>query len=627
MALDLTAQGLYQEIRKALNNRDKYLGEGYQDAIKRYCGPGYRQDSYSDIDFDNHAYKWLSLFLPILASGNPRIRTKTPRQGSAAAIAKAVEFAVNRNFELTNAKRTIEQLATDWAFKWCVCMTAARPVTGMLEREDPPYRPVTKRLSLTDYLWDPLAIQHAEARWQAHRIIRDRDSLLMEAKEYPNRGWSVEMIEALHMKPNRDGRGEQVDETYDRDEVEFWEIWIPEAKLDEAKTESGRKFKPMPERGYNGTIYTVTRDLTDFLREPRPFWGPRDGPYTFSGYLTVPDRTVPLSPLAATAIQAEMFNSVWNAAVESIRRYKKGAAVTSSAAADLAEKLREFEDLDVLELEGFEDIDKVIKEIEMGGLTEQHLTMLRTLQLNLEATSGLTEAQMGQASGASTATEASIANMASGKRMGYMAEKFIASVIKPVAQKEAWYLTMHPKAEIALGPEAEGVFIDPATGEPIEYPVLQGGMRYADMLEDMDLEVEPISMRFTSELLEAEISQQQDAWIGTFAPLMPQLPWVEWNMVLAKKAEQWRDPSWAKVVNVNKAMAMGQMMMQMNLQGIPNTGVPQPRLGADIQPAPSLKASETPAGFSRNARPQQNKAPRASGASKETHSMPSKVNQ
>jgi len=612
------------EGRKAREHRDRFLGESYYDSIQRYVGPGYRTTGRTDIDFDNHAYKWLSLFLPILASGNPRIRTKTPRQGSAAAICKAVEFGVNRNFELTNAKRTIEQLATDWAFKWCVAFTTARPVAGLLEREDPPYRPTTKRMSLMDYLWDPVALQHSEARYQGHRIIRDQDSLLKEAKEFPGRGWNVEAIEGLSGKPDRELRGEKLEATYDRDEVEYWEFWVPEAELESAKTEAGKKFIPTSERGYHGTIFTVAKGSMDWIREPRPYWGPRDGPYTFSGYLYVPDRAVLLSPLTATAAQAEIHASVWNAAVEAIRRYKRGVAVSSSASADIAEKIKEFEDQDVFEVEGLaEDVSKAIIEIEKGGLTPQHLTMLQVLSQNLEQASGLTEAAMGQATGASTATEASIAQMSSGKRMGFMAEKFTTSVVKPIAAKEAWILAMHPKASIALGPEAEGVFLDPTTGEPIEYPVLEGGLKYADLLEDMDMEIEPTSMRFTSELLESEISAQQDAWIGTFGPMIPQMPWIEWAQVLAKKAEQWRDPSWAKVVNVNKAMVFGQMMTQMNLQGIPGQQTPQPRLGADIQPAPSLKASETPAGFSKNSRAQQNKGPRSAGTSKETHSTPS----
>lgn len=628
MGFDLSAQGLSAERRKAEEHRNKFLGQSYEEAIMRYAGPGYRSGYSTEVDFDNHPYKWLSLFLPILASGNPRVRTKTPRQGTAAALCKAVEFGVNRNFELTNVKRTIEELATDWAFKYCVSLTTPRPVLGIMERDDPPYRPVTKRLSLMDYIWDPLAIHHAECRFQGHRIIRDRMGLLQEAQENPNAGWDVQAIEMTNTKPDRDHRGDRLEETYDRDEIEFYEIWVPEAELEVATDDQGRKFRPMAAQGFHGTVYTISRDSDVFLREPRPYWGPRDGPYTFSGYLYVPDRAVALSPITANAAQQDIFNEVWSAAADAIRSYKNGVAVSALGPADLAEKIKQFEDLGVFELDGVEEVDKLVRDIEMGGLTPQHLTMLQLLKNNLEQSSGLTEAAQGQATGASTATEASIAQMSSNKRMGYMAEKFISSVVKPIGQKEAWYLAMHPMSRIALGPDAEGVFLDEQTGEPIEYPMMVGGSQQADLLEDMDIEVEPISMRSTSEILEAEISAQQDQWLGTFAPLIPQLPWVEWDLVIAKKAEQWRDPTWARVINLNKAQIFGAMMMQMNLQGVPG-GIqqPQPRLGTDFQPLQSLKSSEQPSGFSRNARPgnngkaqggQMNKGPRAAGASSST---------
>jgi len=230
-------------------------------------------------------------------------------------------------------------------------------------------------------------------------------------------------------------------------------------------------------------------------------------------------------------------------------------------------------------------------------------------------------------SGQSTATEASIAKMASTQKLGYAAEKFTTGMIRPIAQKEAWYCVMHPKSRIPLGPEAEGIFVDPQTGEPIEYPVMLGGMKQSELLEDMDIEIDSISTRYSSELLEAERGAQQDAWLATFAPTIPQTPWVEWADVIARKAEQWGDPSWAKVINMGKANLVGAMMMQMNMAGVPaQPGPPQPRLGVDAQPGQALKSSEKPAGFSANARGQQNKAPRAAGASKETHATPSKAN-
>jgi hypothetical protein len=625
VALDLTAGGLSDEVRKSGDHLDRFLGSPYKDSIERFVGPGYRRGSASSsVDFNNHAYKILSTFLPMLASGNPRVRTKTPRQGSAAALTKAVEFGVNRNFELQNIKKTVEELATDWFFKWCVAFTQPRPALGMLEREDPPYRPNTVRLSLLDYRWDPMAIKHSEARWQAHRIIRDKDSILREAKEAPQRRWDKSVIEKCGEEPDRKNRGEHVSETFDRDEIEYWEVWVPEAIAEDAVDEAGRPFEPLAAEGFHGTVYTVSRDSGEFLRAPRPFWGPRDGPYTFSGYLYVPDRSIPLSMLAATQAQAEIVNLVWNAAVEAIRKYKRGVGVSASAAPELAEKLIEFQDLGVLEVESLEDISKVMQQVEVGGLTQQHMGMLSMLGMNLDQISGLTEAMQGQASGQATATEASIAQMASGRRLGYAAEKFNTGVTRQIAGKEAWYSIMHPLSRIPLGDQANGIFVDPQTGEPIEAPVLLGGMKHAELLEDMDIELDAISQRFTSELLEAERGAQQDAWLQAFAPLMPTAPHIEWEQVVAKKAEQWGDPTWARIVNINKMNLLGAMMMQANFAGIPG-GItqPQPRLGADTQPAMQLKASESPAGFSRNARPQGQKGPRSAGTSSETHSAPS----
>jgi len=624
VALDLTASGLADEVRKSVDHRDRYLGSPYYDSIERYVGPGYRRGQARAVDFNNHAYKILSRFLPLLASGNPRVRTKTPRQGSAAALNKAVEFAVNRNAELQNLKKTVEELATDWFFKWCVSLTQPRPALGMLEREDPPYRPNTVRLSLLDYVWDPVAIKHSEARFQAHRIIRDKDSVLREAKEEPQRGWDKKAIEEAGEVPDRQKRGEKLADSFDRDEIEYWEMWVPEVTLEKAKDELGRAFKPLAEEGFHGTIYTVARESGEFLRAPRPFWGPRDGPYTFSGYLYVPDRSVPLSMLASTYAQAEIHNVVWEAAVKAIRKYKRGVAVAGSSSAELQEKLAEFMDLGIFTVEAFDDIKKTMQEIELNGLSQQHVQMLQMLGLNLEQLSGLTEAAMGQVSGQGTATEASIAQMSSGVRMGYATEKFVTGQVKPIMAKEAWYAVMHPLSRIPLGQEANEVFVDPMTGEPIEDPVMLGGKKHAELLEDMDIEVEPISMRYSSELLEAERAQQQDAWIATFGPMIPQMPWIEWGLLAARKAEQWGDPSWARIINMNKANIVGAMQMQMNMAGIPpGPTQPQPRLGVDTQPRQALKASESPAGFSRNARPQPMKGPRSGGASRETHAMPS----
>lgn len=633
MALDTTAPGLSDEIKSAREHVDTFLGEDYRSMIERFHGPHYRRGKSDTYDFANHGHAWISLFLPALASGNPRIKAKTLRSGPIAAFVKAVELATNRNFELQTFKRVVEELAVHWAFKYSVSLTTPRPVPGLTEREDVTYRPTTFALSLEDFVWDPYAKRYSQARYQAHRIVRDRASALKEAREFPERGWNQTELLSLDggLVDRHDKRREELRLT--RDDVEFWEVWIPEETLDEATDENGRKFKPTAEEGYNGTIYTVSEGAGDFVRRPRPFWGPQDGPYNLSGHLFVPGELIPLSPIGATQVQAERLNAFLDATLEAIQGYARGWAIKGDDNT-AKEVFKNFEDLGVFSLEGMgdDDIREMVQQVEKGGITQQHLLIIDFLRLALEQASGMTEAQRGQVSGDATATEASIAQQASGQRMSYMTEKFIHSAIKPIAKKEAWYLAMHPSSRTPLGDQAEGLFLDPVTMQPIEQPVFVGGLDSAPMVDELDIEVEPISMRFTTELLEAERAAQWDAWVLNTAQIRPMTPWVDWRGMDMKKAEQLRDPSLAKLIDNDKAMLAGQMqmMMTMGMGGAPQQGFmpqAQPRLGIDLQgQRPQLKASEKPGGFSANARPQPNKAPRAPGSSNETHAMTSKVN-
>ncbi len=640
MAIDTSPEGLSYELKRSLELQHIYLGDQYWESIRRFHGPAHRTvDGPSDTDFENHAHAWLSNFLPALSSGNPRVRAKTPRGGPAAAFCKATELAVNRNFELTDIKRTIEQLATDWAFKYCVSLTTPTPVKGVNFGGDPPHRPTTRRLSLEDYIWDSIAKQHDDRRFEGHRLRRDKDSLLQEAIEHPERGWNTEAIRALTEDRTRENERQRTRQLVKRSEVEFWEIWLPESNLDEAMDVNGGAYQPTEEEGFVGTIYTVTEQSGAFLRAPRPFWGPRDGPYTFSGYLYVPDDVVPLSPLVATAAQTEMLNAVMAAAVKAIQNYKVGVGV-SSQTPDLEKKIAEFLDQGVFTVDALDDITKAMAKVEMGGLTPQHLTMLQMLRMLVEKASGLTEQMQGQTSATgTTATEASIAQMGSGNRRGGMTEKFLTAQIRPMAKKEAWYLTMDPRSRVALGPLAEGLFIDPKTGQPIELPTMVGGPEHGSLLEDMDIEIDPISTRYTSEMLEAERAASWETFLFTAAPMVPQMPYLDWGLIFSKKAEQLGDPSLARTIDLPRAMLMGQIQMMMTLGPMGPVGAQaqtpptssQPRLGIDMkQPkpqAPMMKSSEKPTGFTGNARPggnagaqkgQPKKAPRMAGAGSST---------
>jgi hypothetical protein len=149
----------------------------------------------------------------------------------------------------------------------------------------------------------------------------------------------------------------------------------------------------------------------------------------------------------------------------------------------------------------------------------------------------------------------------------------------------------------------------------------------------MDIEIQPISMRFTTEMLEAERAASWEQFLLTTAPQIPQLPYVDWGLVYSRKAEQLGDPSLARTIDLPKAMLMGQLNMmatmgmlgaQAPVQAQPTSS--QPRLGIDMPKPkpPQMKSSERPSGFTGNSRSsaatsaQKNKGPRTAGASSST---------
>ena len=604
-----TAPALWDEYIQCESVRKDFLGHDYEDKVARFAGPGYRnQWNRTGVDLENHSYEWISLFLPLLASGNPRVKAHSRRKGKAQDLAKAMGFAVNRNFHLTNIKRTIEKLAVDYSFKWACAITKRQKVEGTFEQEDPPYRPVTYRISPTRYIWDVNAIEHELCRFQGHLMLMDKEDLLKEAEDKSS-GWNAGVLSDLPEDAHYNERRQTRDVNVKRGDVEIMEFWVPELQF------KGKK----EEKGYHGTIFTLARAAgyggdkapSDFAREPRPFFGPRSGPYTFGGYLTVPDEVIPLSPLAATEAQADELNAMRQSISASMEAYKRGVAVDTFAGADVAAKIKEFGDLWVFQMDNTDKLRDHVVQIEMGGITPTHLTQYQLLRDSLDRASGMTEAQRGQVSGQGTATEASIAQQSSGQTMGYMTEKFLTSLVKPIAEKEAWYLAMDPESRIALGDEAKGHFFT-EDGMPVEEAIFVGGGDNARLLEETDIEIDPISTRFTSEALEAERSAKVDALLLQVAPLIPQMPWVDWDQYLARKGEEIGDPSLSKLIDVNKALQYGMLMTGAQLSGgFEGSQTPQPRLGGDINP--SLKASETPGGFSANARPQPNKGPRTGG--------------
>ena len=322
--LNTSPENLYQEIAAAEHLRDAHM-ESYDDLLSQFVGSAYRDMSDEGMDApENHVYEYLSLTIPRLVHDNPRVRVSTARPVTQRMTAIGLEHGLNRWARDTNVRTPLMLAAYDMLLNFGVILTTEEVQEGY----DPsdvtvPHWPACYRISPKRFFVDPLALSFDQARFCGHTWIRDREDLLEEAREDDT--WNAEFIESIgadvDVSNYRESYGAKSTAVY-RDEIVGYEVWVPEVQYD---PDLG------PMQGFNGTIYTVSmaqgsgddEDKVEYLREPRPYYGPPSGPYTMFGAYSVPDNAFPLSPLVAVSSQSDDLNEHVIAARRAAAQYKR----------------------------------------------------------------------------------------------------------------------------------------------------------------------------------------------------------------------------------------------------------------------------------------------------------------
>jgi hypothetical protein len=89
--LDVSPSGLCKEARHSEDKREPFVGAQLEEMVRITAGPGFRRDWDGPSQRENFGQAWLSLFAPLLLSGNPRCRIRTSRTGPGAqAVAKGL---------------------------------------------------------------------------------------------------------------------------------------------------------------------------------------------------------------------------------------------------------------------------------------------------------------------------------------------------------------------------------------------------------------------------------------------------------------------------------------------------------------------------------------------------------
>lgn len=539
---------LQREIDAAEDFRDRHITE-WRRLIERYHGPAFKPGADSEDDPENFVHEYVALLLPRIIHDSPKIRVKSARPVTQGQTAPLMQVAMNRWVKMTKMRRTLERIAVDMLLGFGIGMVVNEPRKGYRASDDAdPFLPRLYRISPDRFFIDPAATNPEDARYMGHCWTIDKEDLLAMADAQD--GWNRDVIEAMGSNSGIDELRGDLDtriDIPDRKELVLYEVWVPEVR--DASVEA----LDMAAGGglFNGTIYTVLKGQSsngkatyEFAREPRPYWGPRSGPYTIFGVYTVPDDPYPLSPILALVPQMDDVNAHLRAMRYSASAYKRIVAVDSRNP-KLAQDIRDKDDLFVVMVDGLDPTNVV--PLEVGGITQQQVAYSQQAQDRLDRVSGIHDAMRGNITGQPTATEIAIAESSSGLRMAHLKKQY-QEAVNDALLTAAWYLFHDQKVMFPLGQDGVAVM---GEAEPIFSPmVLQG------TFDDLELEIEAMSMERVSEAVMQRRAIELLQVIGNISQSVMAAPHVKWREVMSLVGDALNIPTLGDLIDVTMANQM-----------------------------------------------------------------------
>ena len=548
--LDVTPKNLYLDIEAAETLRDSYL-ESYSEIVDRFTGEAYQEGHGISVP-ENHIYEYLSLTVPKLIYDNPRVHVSTRRPVSQKGVAEALEHGINRWVRDTRVRDTLERVAYDMLMSYGVIITSESPQPGYAPGDvNAPHWPMCYRIAPNRFFMDPIAGDITEARFAGHKWVRDKQDLLEEAKDDDT--WNSEVIESLSENTGIDDVGRHTEDYPDRHEIVGYEVWVPEISMPNFDDEDPQ---------FNGTIYTIGvsapdengKRKSDFIREPRNFYGPKYGPYCVYGVYTVPDRPYPLSPIVATLSQMDDLNAHVQSASASAARYKRLVFVDARNK-KLLQDIKSQPDNYVVPVEGLSG-DAIVP-AEFGGITRQQIDYISMARDRLDRNSGMHDAQRGVVTGDATATEVQVAESSGSLRFAYIRRRFQEAVRRTV-DNAAWYMYHDSRVVFPLGMDAARAL---GMGEPYFVGGIPEQITGA-MYSDVELEIDTYSMERANEALLQRRALEAYQVITQSAQMMAATPYVDWSSLLGKLGDSMNIPELGNLINEEQLKQMLQQQQE-----------------------------------------------------------------
>ena len=573
--LELQLTRWVEELDGAERYRDRHLSH-WDGIIDRMTGPDFRGEGTSnDGDPENFVHQYMALILPRLIYDNPRIRVDSRTPMMHTIFGAQMQAALNTWCRATRVRDTLSRIATDMLVAYGVGMIVNEPMESMRKVDGgQPWLPRLYRIDPHDFVIDPQASNKEDARYMAHSYRVDRDDLLERAESED--GWDVDLIASMSGDSD-DRRKPGENEGPDRKQCTVYEIWVPEMETEDEVID-----ELIDTDLHNGSILTIVRGQATgeepatygFAREPRPYYGPRHGPYMVFGCYSVPDDPYPLSPLVPLLPQIADINDHLRSMTHSASCYKRIIA-TDSRNQKLANDIRDREDLTVVLSDGL-DASQIVP-IEGGGIKSQQVNYASLTQDRLDRVSGIHDAMRGNITGTATATEINVAESNAGLRIAHIKREFQESVTRAVTAV-GWYLFHDQRIVIAAGDSENSMLLG------LE-PVFEGGSGVG-LFEDMILSIDAMSMSRVSETQQQKHAIELLGVIGGLSQQMAAAPWVDWKQVLTTVGDAMNIPELGSMMDPRRM----EQMMQQQQQAMAAAGAGGPSSGA-ASPASSRRSA------------------------------------
>ena len=544
---------LWEEVKAGSKMVEKSSAAA-QKIVQEFHGPYWvGQEQPQDASPENHTWSFITTKVSEMVMNNPRFTVKTRRADLRKKAAEPMRHYLNRWSADHRLARTVERLLTDMLISFGVAKCALEenpgatfPADAIEDEPDAIMWPVPERISPTDYTVDAKARSREEARFQGHRFIRSKLSILQEAADDEDSGWNREAVKNLKTNEGEHrtrGNGTPPREGVHREDVTLWEVWVPEAKMADFDEP-----EPTDDDGgddYNGVIVTLAdaQDQSGWPRKPRPYYGPPSGPYVLFGAYYVPDEVLPVSPLLAHRVQATALQRLATANMKSAMNYKRFVMVDDTDP-NIAEKVQFTEQDGIVIVSGIRRESFIAAEV--GGLTPAMVAHQAEARQYLDRVSNMSDASRGNTQSGETATAVAVAESMSAALDDFLKHKLHEAVAE-LGELAAYLAWTNEEVIAALGEEADADLVPEdvraaaeAEGSAAIYIYQNSDMEGS--FQDNQFEIEPFSMERSSSGVLMRRRLEANAQLMGMLQMAHQHPEWDWKAWITGMLEQFNIP-------------------------------------------------------------------------------------